>query len=79
MKKDDFLKLMIGMYITDHQDTESPANYSRIVGFKGTLIQPQPYERYNVPTNAHPYWIDYREINITQKLFASEYYALCRL
>ena len=79
MKKEDFLKLQIGIYITDHQDTENPANYCRIVAFNGSKIQLQPYERYNVPANAHPYWIDYREVNITQKLFASEYYALSRL
>lgn len=79
MTKEQFLKLQVGMFITDHEDINSPENYCMILQFKGTQIQLQPYERYNVPANAHPYWIDYREINITQKLFASEYYALCRL
>lgn len=74
----EFLKLQIGMYITDNQDTTDPSNYCRIVGFEGTKIRLQPYERHGVPVNAHPFTEDYRDINITEKLFNSEYYSLSR-
>lgn len=79
MKKEEFLKLQIGQYITDHQDINNPENYCRIMAFKPGMIQLQPYERYNKPANANPFWEPYASINITEKLMASEYYALCRL
>lgn len=78
MTLNEFLKLQIGMYITDHQDTTDPSNYCRIVGFEKTKLRLQPYERHGVPVNAHPFTEDYRDINITEKLFNSEYYSLSR-
>lgn len=73
MKGKDFLKLQIGMYITDAKDINDPANYCLILEFRGTQMRLQPYERPGVPQNAHPFWIDYRDVNVTEKLYASEY------
>ena len=69
----EFYKLQIGMYITDHQNTEDPSNYCLIVGFSGSKIRLQPYESYGNPVNAHPFYEDFRKINITQKMYASDY------
>ena len=63
MKKEEFLKLQIGLYVTDHQDTSDPSNYCRITAFKGDRIQLQGYERHGVPVKAHPFWMSYRDLN----------------
>ena len=73
MSSKEFSKLQIGMYITDSQDTDNPANYCLIVGFSGSKIRLQPYESYGNPVKAHPFYEDFRRINITRKLYASEY------
>lgn len=73
MTKEQFLKLQVGMFITDHEDINSPENYCMILQFKGTQIQLQPYDSFDEPATAHPYWEDYRDINLTEKLYASEY------
>lgn len=79
MTKEEFLKLQIGMFITDNKDTLDPSNYCAIVGFQGTKLRLQPYERYGVPTNAHPFLESYENITITDKLYPSEYYSLSRM
>ena len=76
MSSKEFSKLQIGMYVTDHQDTEDPGNYCLIVGFSGSKIRLQPYKSHGQPVNAHPFYEDYRRVNFTKKLFDSEYYAL---
>lgn len=78
MTREEFLKLQIGMFITDHQDTNDSSNYCRIEGFEGRKIRLQPYERHGVPAHAHSFTLDYSEVNITEKLFPSEYYSLSR-
>lgn len=78
MKSNEYLKLQVGMFITDHQDITEPSNYCKILEFKDGQIRLQPYEFYNRPANAHPFWEHYRNINITEKLYQSEYYSLCR-
>lgn len=78
MSSKEFFKLQVGMYITDSQDTEDAANYHRIMGFKGTKIQLQSYERHGQPFNDNIFSVDYHDIDITQKLFNSEYYSLSR-
>lgn len=69
----EFLKLQIGMYITDAEDINDPSHYCLIMEFRGRQIRLQPYERPGVPMHAHPFWVDYSEVNITEKLYASEY------
>jgi len=73
MTTKQFLKLQIGTFITDHEDINSPENYCMILQFKGTQIQLQPYESADQPAEAHPFWEDYRDIKLTEKLYASEY------
>lgn len=77
MTKEEFLKLQVGLYITDCKDVDDPSNYCRIEAFDGTKIQLRHYEYYDHPA-ASPFRIDYKKIDITQKLFNSEYYALSR-
>lgn len=78
MTKEEFLKLQIGVFITDHEDINDPSNYCAIQEFRGTQIKLQPYEHHGQPANAHPFWEDYRDINLTEKLYGSEYYSLSR-
>ena len=73
MTKEQFLKLQVGMFITDHEDINSPENYCMILQFKGTQIQLLPYEGFDKPSKAHPYWEDYHNINLTEKLYPSEF------
>lgn len=73
MTTEKFLKLQIGTFITDHEDINSPENYCKILQFRGTEIQLQPYDGVDKPSEAHPYWEDYRNINLTEKLYPSEF------
>ena len=73
MTTEQFLKLQVGMFITDHEDINSPENYCKILQFAGTKIQLQPYNEQGQPAEAHPFWEDYRNFNLTEKLYPSEY------
>lgn len=73
MTTEKFLKLQIGTFITDQKDINSPENYCKILQFRGTEIQLQPYDGVDQPSEAHPYWEDYHNINLTEKLYPSEF------
>ena len=73
----EFIKLQIGIFITDNQDINEPSNYCKVLEFHNGKIRLQPYESYDKPANAHPFWEDFRDITVTTKLYASEYYSLC--
>ena len=78
MTTEEFLKLQIGMFITDHQDVTDPSNYCLITKFEKGKIQLQPMKSYGQPANAHPFWESFKDINLTEKLHGSEYYSLSR-
>lgn len=77
MTLNDYLKLQIGMFITDNEDTTSPQNYCLIKEFHDGRIRLQPYDYRGEPEHAHDFWEPYTNINLKAKLYASEYRALC--
>lgn len=77
MEIKEYLKLQIGMFITDNADTNEPSNYCKILEFCDGKIRLQPYESFDQPANAHPFWENFRDLTITNKLYASDYRTLC--
>lgn len=78
MTSNEFLKLQVGLFITDHQDTSNPGNYCMIAEFGPRKIKLQAYGENGQPEHSHPFWVNFSEIKPTAILFASDYRALCR-
>lgn len=77
MDSNEYKTLQIGMFICDHEDIMAPENYCMIMEFgRNGQMKLQPYDEHGNKADAHPFWIDRRDVNITEKMFASEYYAL---
>lgn len=77
MTKEQFLKLQIGMYITDSKKPVSQlvcSDFYVIKGFCGPRIHYQPlWPNGSEDSTKLPYLVDFNFIDLTQAMYASDF------
>ena len=72
MTGNDYLKLQIGMYVTDEQSLDK-ADYCTVQEFDRTgRMKLQPLDENGEP-KGKAYWIHYRDYNLKEKMLKSEF------
>ncbi len=74
MKSEDYLKLQVGMYITDKNLSEGvlPFDYCLILSFLDGVLTLQPLDDHGKP-NGHPFKIHYKELKLTDSMHRSDF------
>ncbi len=76
MKAEQYLKLQIGMYVTDSKDNDlRPVDFWKILQFRNGKIQFQSLDEYGQPI-ARPFWLSYKKVELTRTMLRSDYVAL---
>ena len=77
MPSNEYKSLQVGMLITDNDDILAPQNYCQILEFgRNGQLRLQPMDERGNKAEAHPFWIDRRDVVITEKMYPSEYHEM---